>query len=124
MSEEEIKRVFSKNLNYFLELNDKDPVDLVNDLNLPFSTVSSWCNGLKMPRMGNVEKLAKYFGIEKSDLIEERKENKYYLSEDVRQIAQELFERKELRILFDTTRKVKTEDIKYIQDLVDRLKDN
>ena len=34
------------------------------------STVSSWCTGLKIPRMGMIEKLANYFGIEKSDLIE------------------------------------------------------
>ena len=72
MSEEKIRKVFSKNLKYYLEANEKQPVDIVRDLKIPFSTVSSWMNALKMPRMGNVELLAKYLHVEKSDLLEEK----------------------------------------------------
>ena len=73
MTPDELKKVFSKNLRYQLIIHEKQPVDIVNDLKIPFSTVSNWINGLKFPRMGKVEMLANYFGIEKSDLIEEKK---------------------------------------------------
>ena len=73
MTSDELKKVFSKNLRYQLLVHEKQPVDIVNDLKIPFSTVSNWINGLKFPRMGKVEMLANYFGIEKSDLIEEKK---------------------------------------------------
>lgn len=117
------KEIFSNNLRKYMELNGKDRKDIAKDLEVSYSTFTDWVNGNSYPRIDKIEKLANYFGIEKSDLIEKHKENKHYLNEDVRQIAQELFERKDLRILFDTTRKVKPEDIKYIQDLVDRLKE-
>ncbi len=86
MSEDKLRQVFSKNLKKQLALHDKQPVDLVNDLHIPFSTVSNWVNGAKFPRMGKVELLAGYLGIEKSDLIEEKSNNEstytYKLSSD------------------------------------------
>lgn len=72
MSDEKLKRIFANNLLKQLNIHGKQPVDLVNDLHIPFSTVSNWINGLKFPRMGTVEMLASYFGIEKSDLYEEK----------------------------------------------------
>lgn len=33
--------------------------------------VSTWEQGLKEPRMGSIQKLADYFGIRKSDIIED-----------------------------------------------------
>lgn len=68
----DFKRIFAKNLNAQLVKHNKTQSDLVNDLNLNKSTVSTWINGTKMPRMNKVEQLALYFGIEKSDLLEEK----------------------------------------------------
>lgn len=56
------------------------------------------------------------------DNVVSKSSNPYYLNDDVRELAQELFERHELRILFDATKKVKPEDIKFVQELVERLK--
>jgi len=46
--------------------------DICNALGISYFTVSSWVNGTKYPRMDKVEMLAQYFGISKSDLIEEQ----------------------------------------------------
>ena len=73
MDESKLRQIFSDNLKRQLELHGKQPVDLVNDLHVPFSTVSNWINAAKFPRMGKIEMLARYLGIEKSDLIEEKK---------------------------------------------------
>lgn len=72
MSETDLKKIVSKNLNRLMALNNKKQIDLMNDLGLGSSTVSSWCTGLKMPRMDKIQMLADYFGVLKSDLIEDK----------------------------------------------------
>lgn len=72
MADEEYKKIFSKNLKYYMNLNQKNQMDLMNDLHLSSSTVSNWCTGLKLPRMDKVQLLADYFHINKSDLIEDK----------------------------------------------------
>ena len=66
------KSVFAKNLQYYMNLNNKTRKDLCDTLGFSYYTVSDWVNGKKYPRMDKVEILANYFGIQKSDLIEER----------------------------------------------------
>lgn len=68
------KNVFSRNLKYQMELHGKTRQDISDALGISYFTVTSWVNGTKYPRMDKVEKLAVYFGILKSDLIEERTE--------------------------------------------------
>ena len=71
-----------------MELNNKTQMDLMNDLGLISSTVSSWYNGQKMPRMGKIQMLADYFGVNKSDLIEDKSET----------TTEETFKRKGVKI--------------------------
>lgn len=66
------KKVFAENLNYYMNKSGKNQSDLISDLGLNKSTISTWCNGVKMPRMGTIQTLADYFGVMKSDLIEEK----------------------------------------------------
>ena len=76
MAEDEYKRIFSKNLRKYMSLNNKTQVDLINDLGFNKSAVSTWCNGTRLPRMDKVDALAKYLGIRRSDLIEDKSESK------------------------------------------------
>ena len=69
------KGIFAKNLNYYMTINKKSRRDLCSALGFSYSTVSEWINGRKYPRMDKVEELARYFGINKSDLIEEKLSN-------------------------------------------------
>lgn len=55
-----------------MELNNKEQVDLINDLGFNKSAVSTWCNGTRLPRIDKVEMLVQYFHIKRSDLIEEK----------------------------------------------------
>lgn len=65
------KTIFANNLNKYMKLNGKTRRDLCQALGFSYYTVSDWVNAKKYPRMDKVEVLAKYFGIQKSDLIEE-----------------------------------------------------
>ena len=76
MGDDKYKQIFSKNLRYYMSLNNKEQIDLINDLGLNKSAVSTWCNGTRLPRMDKVNLLAEYLGISRSDLIEARSSEK------------------------------------------------
>ena len=65
------KEIFSENLTYYMEQKQVDRYQLCEALNFKYSTVSEWIAAKKYPRMDKIELLANYFGINKSDLIEE-----------------------------------------------------
>ena len=68
MGDDRYKKIFAKNLKKYMNLNRKSQIDLINDLGLNKSAVSTWCNGTRLPRMDKVDLLAKYFNINRSDL--------------------------------------------------------
>lgn len=126
MSEDLYKKIFSKNLNHYMELNEKTQTDIINDLGFNKSAVSTWCNGTRLPRMDKVELLAQYFGINRSDLIEDKNEqtdDHYYLNDETRQIAQEAFENPELRTLFKVARDIPPERLRAHIEFMKSLKE-
>lgn len=72
----ENKNIFAENLRKQMRERNVSRRDLSDALGISYYTVTSWVNGTKYPRMDKVEILADYFGIKKSDLIEERSERK------------------------------------------------
>ena len=68
------KETMSKNLKYYIERSGKDRKELAETWGFPYSTVTEWINGKKYPRIDRIEIMADYFGILKSDLIEEKTE--------------------------------------------------
>lgn len=72
MSQDEYKKIFAKKLKHYMALKGKTQKDLIEDLGFKSPTVSDWCNGKKLPRMDKLEILADYFGVNKSDLYEEK----------------------------------------------------
>lgn len=68
------KNTFANNLTWYVEKSGRTQREIAEYLNVPYSTFNEWTKGKKYPRMDKVEMLANYFGILKSDLIEERTE--------------------------------------------------
>lgn len=66
------KKVFSENLRKYMALYEKNRNDICNDLGFAYTTFTSWETGVNYPRIDKIEMLANYFGIEKSDLIENK----------------------------------------------------
>lgn len=126
MSEQEFNILFAKNLNHYLQVNDRTQLDLANHLGVSASAVSAWCRGAKIPRMDKVDAMCKYFGIKRSDLMEDKnsKSNSYYLNDDARDLAEFLYSNPEYRVLFDATRKVKKDDIQFVKEMIDRVSKN
>ena len=68
------RNVFATNLNRYMQERNVTRNDLSEAIGVSYFTVTDWVKGKKYPRMDKVEKLAQYFGILKSDLIEEKTE--------------------------------------------------
>lgn len=66
------KEILSKNLRYYIERSGKDRRQLAEIWGVPYSTLTGWINAQKYPRIDRIEIMADYFGILKSDLIEEK----------------------------------------------------
>lgn len=72
----ENKDVLSKNLKNYISKSGKDRSQIAEELDLSYSTLTDWVNGKKYPRINNIEKLASYFEVSKSDLIEDFEEKR------------------------------------------------
>lgn len=66
------KEIFAKNLNYYIDKSGKDRRQLAEIWKVPYSTLTGWVNAQKYPRIDKIEIMADYFGILKSDLIEDK----------------------------------------------------
>lgn len=69
------KEIFSKNLRYYMTIHNKTRNDICKDLDFKYTTFTDWYNGNIYPGIDKIEKIANYFMIEKSDLIECRDKN-------------------------------------------------
>lgn len=66
------KIVFSRNLRELMRQRGKDRKQVCADLGFKYTTFTDWYNGNKYPRIDKIEMLADYFGVLKSDLIEDK----------------------------------------------------
>ena len=64
------KKIFANNLKFYMEKNNVDRYELSKICEVPYSTVSSWLQSSRYPRIDKIQQLADYFSIDKSDLIE------------------------------------------------------
>lgn len=65
------KEVLAQNLQYYMDIHGKTRKEICAALNISYYTFSDWINGKKYPHINKIEKLAAYFGIDVSDLINE-----------------------------------------------------
>lgn len=71
MSETEFRKLFARNLTYYVNSSGKTQAEVAKALHLSKATMSSWCIGTRIPRMDKVDMLCDYFGIRRSDLMED-----------------------------------------------------
>lgn len=68
------KETFAKNLSFYIDRSGKTKKELAEIVGVAPSTLNEWTKAKKYPRIDKIEILANYFGILKSDLIEEKTE--------------------------------------------------
>ena len=99
--------------------------ELAEMLGVSDKTVSSWEINRTEPKMGMVEKISSALHCKKTDIIgiDNVSDEPYYLNEEPREIAQEVFENPELRSLFHVARDIPPERLKAHIEFMKNLKD-
>ena len=130
MSDELQKAIFSKNLDRQVNASGHSRKEIADILGFNYKTFNGWCNGISMPGMGKVQKIADYFHIGKSDLLDEHHDiesNKsditsdkveWYTDPETAKLAQELHDNPDLRILLDASRDLPPEKLRALIALI------
>lgn len=106
------KEVFAKNLSYYLQRCGKDQKEIAEIVGVAPSTFNEWVKAKKYPRIDKIEILANYFGILKSDLIEDKPDEQ----KNSPAIKPELSEGEE--VLLDLFRRVPAEQQKLVLQMI------
>ena len=112
------------------------------DTGIATATLSDWKNGKSTPKADKMELLAQYFGVSIDYLMGKQKvievsrnipgniekatfdnAEEYYQYKETQRIAQEIFDDKDLRALFDAAQGSRQEDLKMARDFLKRLKE-
>lgn len=94
------------------------------DTGISQSTISTWKKKRNLISGEIAKEIADYFGVTVDYLMtgEEKDGDRYYLNDETAQMAQKLFENKDLRILFDAAQDATPEDLKTTYDMLMALK--
>ena len=130
MTDTEQKRIFSANLDRLITKSGHTRKELADILGFNYKTFNGWCNGVSMPTMGKVQKIADYFHIKKSDLIDPQQSKNtdtqsdklhWYQGPETAEIAQRIFDDPNLRTLFDSAKDAAPEDLATVQAMLEAL---
>ena len=70
------KEIMGMNIKHYMELKGVDRMQLSEDLNVSYTTISDWINAKTYPIIDKIELMANYFGVDKSALVEKRTEER------------------------------------------------
>ncbi len=80
------QEVFIRNFNRYLKKSGMKKVDVSRAIGVSTGLLSDWTKGRSYPRMDKIQKLADYFGIQKSDLVEDNNFAKDEISDKQQQV--------------------------------------
>lgn len=92
MNIEDNKRIMATNIKRYMESKGVTNQQLCDALGFKYTTFMDWIKGVTYPRIGKVEAMANYFGCEKSDLIEEKKEKPTVLDDGLTENQRKLMQ--------------------------------
>lgn len=72
MDSNKSKDIMAKNIKRYMDSKGVTNQKLCDDLGFKYTTFMDWIKGVTYPRIGKIEAMADYFGVQKSDLIEEK----------------------------------------------------
>ena len=99
--------------------------DVCKSTGIGQSTMSNWKSRRNLISGKNAQLIADYFGVSVDYLMtgkEKEGGEKYYLNEETSQIAQEIFDNKELRLLFDAAKDAHPDDLQTVHQMLIALK--
>ena len=76
MSEQEFAKILSRNLRLLMYQKGITQAQMSRELEIGKTTLSSWMNGQRMPRMDKIDILCRYLNCMRSDLMDEKREKR------------------------------------------------
>lgn len=101
------------------------PYRVCKETGISTAAMSNWKAGRYKPKQDKMQKIADYFNVSVEYLMtgeEKAGGKKYYLNDETAAIAQDIFENKELRVLFDAARDAEPEDLTTVHNMLLALK--
>ena len=108
-----------------LEEKGLKAADVTRATGIKSPVFSEWKKGKSKPNTEKMVKIANFLGVSVEYLTtgnEAKIGEKYYLNDETAQVAQEIFENKELRALFDVQKDMEPEDLKALHNMALALK--
>lgn len=65
------KEIMARNIRRYMEIYEKTRQDMCKALDVKYTTFTDWINAKTYPRIDKIERMAQFFGITKSDLVED-----------------------------------------------------
>lgn len=96
--------------------------DVVRATGITKSTFSDWKSGRSHPKTEKLAKIAEFLDVSVEYLRTGEEEDGYYFNPETAKIAQDIFENKELRLLFDAARDSSPEDLQTVHSMLLALK--
>ena len=122
MKNEENENMLAMRMVYYKKKLGLTNEKLANMSGLPVNTISRIASGAtKEPTLKTLKKIAKALDCTIDDLQPGGTTEPYYLDEETAQLAQEVYENPNLRVLFDASRKLSADDIKAVIEIVKRM---
>ena len=125
LEDSEQRRIFSENLRKYIGRSGKTQKDIAIDLDVNPPTFSMWVKGKAMPSVSVIRKIADYFGVGITDLVDDKAGKKgavYYLDPETAEAAQQMHDNQELKVLFDAARTASSEDLRTTYQMLMALK--
>lgn len=104
----------------YAELRDKMGVkdmDVSRALGFHPSVISDWKRGKASPKYDKMKMIADYFGVSVEYLTTGEQPEGYYINPETADMAQQIYENKDLRLLFDVVKGITPEQMKLLHDL-------
>lgn len=113
---------FKEMLKYFRMREHLSQSELAEKLGLSSSTISMYEVGRREPDFEIEEKIADFFNTDLNTLRGRDIEDEYYINTETKEIAQKIYENKELSLLFDAAKDAKPEDLETVHTMLLALK--
>lgn len=99
--------------------------ELGKKLGVTKTAIFNWENENRTPDKDSIIRISELFGVTTDYLLgvsDRENEMPYYINEDTAELAQEIFDNPELKILMSASRKLEKEDIEALVSIVQRMK--
>lgn len=110
-------------LEQYMNENGYKKTDVARMSGIPYTTIDGlFKKGDENTKLSTLKKLAKLIGCSLDELTGSNVDYSYYSNPETAALAQQIHDNPDLRILMDASKDLAPEDVKFVADLVSRMK--